>query len=260
MIVCSAMLVRQRFYGKFAAHLAERGFRVFTADNRGVGRSLAAQRPDIVPRLRHWGERDLPAMIAYAKRSAPSHRLFVVGHSMGGQVVALHEAVHRLDGILTVAATAAWWGHWPAPYRLPILGWYLAAPILGRLLPTVPASRLRMGPDTASSLVRDWSRWGRQPAYFLHPPFELRSEAPQYRGRVLAFSFDDDTALGCRKAVEVLHRGFERADFAHRHLHPRDVGARRLGHFGFFRESIGARLWGDVADWLRLGAPAAPPR
>jgi len=259
-IVAPAMLVRQEFYARFAEYAADRGFQVLTYDNRGAGRSLAAQPSGWTPRLREWGELDLPAVIDHAERSAPSHRLFIVGHSMGGQIVALSKHVHRVDAIVTVGATAAWWGHWPLPFNLGILAWYSALPVITRVLPVIPAEALRVGPNVSSTVVRDWARWGRHPAY-INGPFGLQPEARNYRGRVLALSFSDDVALGCRRAVEALHEDYVQADFEHRHLDPSDVGARRVGHFGYFRGPAAPRLWDDTIEWLgcaRMGARVGP--
>jgi len=112
-----------------------------------------------------------------------------------------------------------------------------------------------MGPDVSSTVVRDWARWGRHEAY-LHGPFGLETRANRYRGRVLAFSFADDVGLGYRRAVEVLHRDYVEADVEHRHVHPEDVGVRRLGHFGFFRGRAAAELWDQTVAWLDpLDAP-----
>ena len=33
-------------------------------------------------------------------------------------------------------------------------------------------------------------------------------------------------------------------------VRPGDVGAERIGHFGFFRERFRDTLWRDAADWL----------
>jgi predicted alpha/beta hydrolase len=35
-----------------------------------------------------------------------------------------------------------------------------------------------------------------------------------------------------------------------RRIAPRDVGSRRIGHFGFFREPFRDTLWREAADWL----------
>jgi len=33
-------------------------------------------------------------------------------------------------------------------------------------------------------------------------------------------------------------------------VHPRDLSAERIGHFGFFRESFRDTLWREAAQWL----------
>ncbi len=248
-ILCSAMVTRQRFYSRFADYLADHGFRVITFDNRGTGESLAAETRTWGHLLRDWGERDIPAVIAWAKESRPADRLFVVGHSMGGQVVALSRQVHLLEGIVTVSATAAWWGHWRFPVNVGILGWYLLAPVIGRILPAIPAERLGFGPDIASTLVRNWARWGRHREY-IEGPFGLHPEMGRYRGRILALSFTDDQNLGCRRAVEALHSSYRLAQLEYRHIDPAEVGAKKIGHFGYFRLHEGNELWNQTIEWI----------
>ncbi len=255
-IVCAAIFTRERIYARMARYLAERGFDVITFSNRGSGRSLAAETQPWTSRLAHWGERDLPAVIAHVRRTRPDDRLFVLGHSMGGQLVALSDSVHELEGIITVAATEAWWRHWPAPTRYGILASFMAIPLAGRVLGVLPAGRLGLGPDVASSLARDWARWGRTRGY-LCGPFGLEPKFGRYRGRVLALSFTDDELLGCRRAVVALHRRYERADLTFRHVAPADVSARRIGHFGFFRKSAGPGLWDLAVEWM--DGPQPPP-
>lgn len=248
MLVSSALLVRSRFYARFAAAMASRGFRVITADNRGVGASLAAEPSPVTTSLRHWGERDLPAIVAWARASRPDDRLVLVGHSMGGQVVSLSDAMHELDAIVTVAATAAWWGHWPRRVGLGILAAYLALPMAGRVLRTLPADRVGFGPDVRFSVVREWARWGRDRAY-MYGPFGITPQMHRYRGPVLVYSFSDDR-LGSRRAVEVLHSNFTQADLTWAHLAPGDMGLREIGHFGYFRRGIGEPLWDHTVAWL----------
>jgi len=252
-IVCAAIFVRERFYARFAAHLAGRGYRVITFGNRGQGVSLDAGGPGRRPRLRHWGERDLPAVVACARSRAPGDRLFVVGHSMGGQLVGLTEAVHELDGVVTVAATAAWWGHWPRPQRHGILAFYLTLPIVGRALKVLPAGRFGLGPDLHSDVARAWVRWGRSPDYFLAPRFGIAHQMGRYRGRVLALSFTDD-ALGAREAVDALHRRWTAASLTRRHVAPSGNGS--LGHFGYFRAGPGPALWEETIAWMEASSDA----
>ncbi len=252
-IVCGAIFTRERFYARMARYLAGRGLRVITFANRGSGRSLAGG----TPRLVDWGLLDLPAVIEHARSTRPTHRLFALGHSMGGQLVALSEAVHGLDGVVSVAATEAWWRHWPKRTRLGILGGFVAIPLLGRALDPIPADRFSLGPDLASSIARDWARWGRTRGYF-DRFLERAPSFASYRGRVLAFSFDDDELLGCSRAVDALHRRYAQADVDRRHLAPNDVGSAHIGHFGFFRLGAGPRLWEETIAWMQPPLSSRP--
>jgi predicted alpha/beta hydrolase len=254
-IVCPAIGVRQRFYWAFAAALADAGFHVLSLANRGMDVSLAAEDRPWPHELRHWGEVDLPAIVAHARAARPGDRLFVVGHSMGGQLVGLSDSLLALDGVVTVAATAAWWGHWSFPANVGILAWDLAMPVLGRIFPRFPAERLRLGPDIDARLMRDWVRWGRDRDYLFAERFGLPSHLDRYRGRVLAFSFSDDP-FGSRAAVDALHRRFTAAELVERHVAPAEVGARRLGHFGYFRRAAGEPLWRETIAWMGGGASA----
>ncbi len=249
-LVSPAIFVRQRFYYAYARWLALQGVHALTYCNRGMGQSLAAETTPWQHELRHWGERDLPAAIAWAKDERPTDRLYVVGHSMGGQIVTLSDAVHQLDGIVTVAATSAYWGNWPRPHRYGILAWYGLAPVLGRALPYFPAERVRFGPNVASSLARDWVRWGRNPDYLYGTAFGLEPKTADYKGRVLAWSFTDDT-FGVERAVDALHQHYSQAKMDRRHVHPRDIGVRYLGHFNWFKKRVGPPLWQQTLDWMQ---------
>lgn len=251
-IVCPAVLVRERYYARFAAHLAAQGVRAITFANRGQGRSLDRRRRSPAPRLRDWGELDLPAVIGLARSRAPTDRLYVVGHSMGGQLAGLSPSVHELAGIVTVGSTAAWWGHWPRPQRYGILAFYLAVPVAGRAMRAFPASRVGLGPDVSTHIVRTWARWGRDPDYF-HGGFGIDTEMGRYAGRLLIYSFTDDE-FGCRRAVDALHAPYAQAAITRRHVAPAEIGARHIGHFGYFRVGIGEPLWTETIAWIERDA------
>ncbi len=247
-VINAAIFVRQRFYFSFARWLASQGIHAVTFSNRGMGQSLTSEDRTWHHELRHWGERDLPAVMAWARRARPDDRLFLVGHSMGGQLAAMTDHVHDLDGIVTVASCSAYWHLWPRPQRYGILAWYGTAAILGRVLPYFPAAHVNVGPNVASTLVRDWVRWGRHRDY-LYGPFGMRPTMADYQGRVLSWSFTDDQ-LGILPAVEALHHHYTQAQLSRRHVHPSEIGATSIGHFKWFREATGRPLWEQTVDWM----------
>ena len=67
---------------------------------------------------------------------------------------------------------------------------------------------------------------------------------------MLSYSFEDDPMI-TREAVDSLNRFYTEAPITRRHVDPAEVGARRIGHFGYFAEASRATLWGESLAWLR---------
>src|SRR5438552_10682384 len=90
--------VKQEYYGKYAAYLAERGFTVLTFDYRGIGRSRDGDVRHSGARMRDWVGLDAAAAVRFLGGGA----LNVVGHSFGGQALGLLPNADRLRAALVV--------------------------------------------------------------------------------------------------------------------------------------------------------------
>jgi predicted alpha/beta hydrolase len=53
-----------------------------------------------------------------------------------------------------------------------------------------------------------------------------------------------------------LHGFYANAPREMRRIAPADIGVRRIGHFGFFRQQFAEKLWAQVPHWL--SQPAQP--
>lgn len=72
---------------------------------------------------------------------------------------------------------------------------------------------------------------------------------PRYHGALRAVCLTDDP-WGTKAAVDLLCTGFtgttpERVD-----IRPAAIGAKKIGHFGFFRSEHRDTLWRDAVEWL----------
>jgi predicted alpha/beta hydrolase len=67
---------------------------------------------------------------------------------------------------------------------------------------------------------------------------------------MLSLSFTDDEMMS-EQGIRSLHRLYANAPIEYRRIAPRDVGAPRIGHFGFFRSQFESTLWPLVPQWLR---------
>lgn len=246
-LVAPATGVRRTLYRHFADHLASRGLAAITWDWRGTGDSRPESLRGFHATMRHWAERDLAGVIAWARDRFAGAPLLALGHSFGGQAMGLASNAHLLRALVTVGAQSGWWGHWPLPRRWAYaLLWHVAVPAATSAAGYFPARRLGLGEDLPAGVAREWAEWCRSPQYLGDWSGHRRFAAP-----ILAWSFTDDP-FAPPKAVAALHAQYVAAPLLHRAVAPWEVGASRIGHFGFFRPGVPA-LWRETSDWL-LGA------
>ena len=155
-----AMGLAARYYRPFAEALAHAlAGTVAVADLRGQGESDARARRGARFGYREIVEQDLPALLDALAGRFWGRPLFVIGHSLGGQLATL-SAIHRQDrlaGLVLVAAGTAHYRAWPHAdrwrVRLAVSGIRAAATVL----PWYPGSVLGFGGDQPRRLMRDWS-------------------------------------------------------------------------------------------------------
>ncbi|HSW12884.1 MAG TPA: alpha/beta fold hydrolase [Solimonas sp.] len=250
-VIAAALGVPQGFYAGFATYLAERGYRVLSYDNRGFADSATL---DGAPRgrevrLADWGQQDLEAALRHA--GSTGGRRFLIGHSLGTQLLGLAPAAQQLDGAILVAATAPNRRDFPAAQRAPLwLLWNALIPLLGRGRDRLPPQWIGLGAGTPmpTGAARDWARWCRSRDYLFDPAHGLDlSGYGRLRLPLRFWSFADDT-LAPAAAMEALARHYPGATVERSSAegHTRE----RVGHSGFFHRRQRDQLWSAAGDWL----------
>lgn len=259
-LLSSATAVKRRYYQPFASFLAEAGLAVLTYDYRGVGGSRPARLKGYEAAMHQWATRDAQGALEWLAGRYPGLPLLLVGHSFGGQGLGLMPDGRRLSAALLVAAQSGSWRNWPGLHRLWMWTvWTLLIPASTALCGYFPAKRLGIAEDLPAGVAREWARWGRHPRYLLgagDPAWEERFAG--VRMPILAVSLSDDL-YAPRRAAEHLLSFYSGARVRHRHVRPRDVGRRKIGHFGFFREACREPLWEECLAWLESQAGSSPP-
>lgn len=264
LIVAPATGVPQRFYRHFAAFMTESGWPALTFDYRGIGGSRPAGGGlrGFEASMLDWAEKDLAGAVAHAKSALAAEQVVVVGHSFGGQAVGLLPNAESIDALVGVGAQLGDFRLWPAPDRyLMAAVMYGAVPLATSAIGYLPG-KLGIGEDLPSGVARQWARWCTRPGYFLSGKRAPRRERFEHlNARVRLYSFDDDRYAPAR-AVDALGELMTAAVVERRHVHPLDVGAERIGHFGFFRPTLSDSLWSAVASFFDAAAasPALLPR
>lgn len=155
-----ALGVPAKHYMALAEAFAAHGIAMALHEWRGIGSSDRR-----AGRRCNWGyrellEADIPVGLAEAKTRWPKAKLWMGGHSLGGQFACLYASLHPRDvaGITLIASGAPFWRCFPR--RALIRCAYSLASPLARLVGYLPGRRIGFGGNEARGLIADWSYSG----------------------------------------------------------------------------------------------------
>lgn len=250
-VIAGAMAVPQSFYAELARWLAMKGWQVVTFDYRGIARSAPPTLKGFEADILTWAEQDCRAALAHAQALADGRPVVWLGHSLGGQILAMTPGNESLAAAVTVASGVGYWrkNAYPLRYYSWLL-WFVIVPIATALVGYFPGRRLRMVGDLPKGVIKQWSRWCRHPEYAVGVEgAAMRERYRRVTQPLLSLSFTDDEYMSASN-VAVLHGFYENASVEMRRLAPADAGLKRIGHFGFFRRAVGERLWPTMLAWI----------
>ena len=155
-----AMGVAAGFYARFAQHLSEAtGAAVEVLELRGQGahEERAARGADYG--YREIVEIDIPAAVDRIEAAHAGRPVYLVGHSLGGQLAVMASAAlaARLAGLVLIAAGTAHYRAWPAAHRWRARLVLQAIRAMASLLPWYPGRLLGFGGNQPRRFMRDWS-------------------------------------------------------------------------------------------------------
>jgi len=249
------MGVRQDFYEPLARYFAANGIHTLTFDYRGMGYSRRGSLRGFDADLSAWAEKDLNGMLFEAQAMAPRLPLLYLGHSLGGQVLGVLPDAGQVRAALTVTAGS---GYYKLNDRMPLrvrILWFAAVPALTPLFGYFPGKRLRIVGDLPRGVAWQWRRWCLHPEYLLSEGERYRAAFRRVAIPIRGYSFEDDPMIQ-REAIDQMHSFYSAAQVERRHVDPKEIGARGVGHFGFFSERSRETLWRESLDWLRARVPA----
>jgi predicted alpha/beta hydrolase len=259
-VIGGAMGVRQDYYAPFAEWLSGQGFRVTTFDYRGSGESLPGTRDGSLRGFKadlfDWAN-DYEAVVDTAKAALPDAPLYLLGHSLGAQLPGFLKNQAKVDGLVSIAAGSGYWrDNAPQLRRMILYFWYVLVPLATRLCGYFPGRKLKKVGDLPAGVMLQWRKWCLDPLYSVGAEGEgARLAYAQATFPVLALSITDDELMTWRGTQNLINlytgtqRSFER-------IAPADVGAKRIGHFGFFREQFSHNLWPRTVQVLERMRPA----
>jgi predicted alpha/beta hydrolase len=136
--------------------------------------------------------------------------------------------------------------------------------MMGVFAPVVLATRGHMpgalmgGEDMPAAAFEEWRRWCLDPDFlFGDDTLPERRNVARFTAPIRFLQFADDpwgTPASVGDMAQRFHASRDRRVVA---VDPREAGAQRIGHMGFFRAEFKETLWRPHLDWLL--APADVP-
>ncbi|MFB3925295.1 MAG: alpha/beta fold hydrolase [Syntrophales bacterium] len=253
LICMPAMGVSAKFYQPLSAHIVSQGWILVTSDLRGNGCSSirAAKGTDFG--YHEMITYDWPAVIKTVKNKFPEYPVFLLGHSLGGQLSALYLSANPrcADGLILVAAPSVFYKSWPFPQNLGVLVGTQIAGFTAAALGYFPGKKIGFGGATeAKQVILDWARQARTGRYEpAHSPLDFESLLRELEIHVLAISFKSDFFAPGR-AVGHLCSKMSRAQITRVELK-----AEGLSHFDWVRNS--GPVIEEIRKWFATEIPAA---
>ena len=255
LMINPAIGVKRRLYHELANFLNGQNITVVLYNYRGMEDGLDECQADVSCDAESWGRLDQSAVIKWIKEELKPSHLYVLGHSLGGQLVGFADHIDEIDGLIHVTAQKGDKRLWSIGGFLKLfLLWHVLIPWMSRGK-TFDAKKLGLGSYSwPASAAKQWASWGRQKDYLFHPKFGFDlSPWHNFNRPLLSFGFTDDE-MAPEAAVDGLLFEFGKN---HDHMHiekrfidPKSMGLHSIGHFGFFKPEAKA-LWQDLAQWIK---------
>ncbi|WP_240669115.1 alpha/beta fold hydrolase [Dyella sp. M7H15-1] len=252
-----AMGVPAKHYLPMAEAFAAHGIAVALHEWRGMGSSDRR-----AGRRGNWGyrellEADLPAGIEETRARWPRAKLWVGGHSLGGQLSCLYASLHQdaFAGLVLIASGAPYWRRFP--HGAWILWAYVLAAPLAQLIGHLPGRRIGFGGNEARGVTSDWSRSGRTGRYAADGmAVDFARQMAAVKQPVLALRLRDDWMVPFG-SLEWLLGLMPQAPRQVGVVTPEQLAGQRADHFTWMKvpDSLAAQLveWMDSSVIISSG-------
>ena len=251
LIIASATGVKQRFYKKFATYISANRITVITFDYSGIGQSLNGSIKNFKGNASDWGEKDLEAVILYVTQNYPKHRLTILGHSIGGQIIGLSKSSSRAHKVILVAAQSGYWKFWKGASRMKMwMIWNLLFPAALKIWGYLPSKKISGMENLPRNVAEQWSLWCRNPKYLFADVPENKQFYASINCAITSFSIEDDI-YAPREAVQWFIHRYTGSKKKIIHLHPADYATKHIGHFGIFTVKFEQSIWPILQEEIK---------
>ena len=214
LVINPAIGVKRKLYNGFAMFMAEQGISVVLYNYRGMEDGLGHLPQDVKLNAETWGRMDQNAVVGWVKSEPKPDQVFVLGHSIGGQLLGFAENIGVVDGLIHAASQKGDYRLWPFTNRMKLmLLWHVLIPWMSRGK-FFNAKKIGLGSYP----------WPEAAIDGLLQEFDL-------------------------KKVKTNKTNTDNQPIDKRIIDPKSIGLKHIGHFGFFKPET-KTLWQNTATWI----------
>ncbi|HYH15839.1 MAG TPA: alpha/beta fold hydrolase [Flavisolibacter sp.] len=248
LMVCSGTGIRKEFYLKFGTWLSSHGYIIVLFDYRGIGGSKSDAFTHCELSMTAWGKLDMTSVLKWINTHYTGFPTYLIGHSIGGQLIGLLPNNNTLDGVLAIGASTGNWRHMATVRK------YVAAfmmhvylPFTARFFNYIPLRIIGFGEDLPRKVAQEWAMWCRDKQYFKKWLLDgaQGNTSQHYFHQLTCFyfhlSFDDDY-IATDRTIGDLIACYPKAIKKVVRYAPKYFKKKAVGHVEFFRSSH-QELW-----------------
>jgi len=198
----------------------------------------------------NWAKQDMTAMIGWAKAAFPQLPLYIVAHSMGGQVIGLCPAIREVDKIVTISSSSGNWHFYTRRKYFTAFFVQFAFPLISLFQSVIPMKKFGLGEDYPRQIALELSCWYKKPLAYSQLMDQLRIPHfyPQITQAFKAIFISDDF-IATQATIPYYQIDFSNAQLQIEQIDPKQNGFSQIGHMGFFQKKK-QNLWSKVTAFL----------
>ena len=250
-VLSPATGILQRFYQPFAEWLAAQGYDVLSFDFRGIGESLHGKVSESAATIQDWGTYDLPAAIDTLRQKTGSDKVYVIGHSAGGQLLGLAYNHDKVEKVIAVAGSSGYVKGLSGKSRfLGPLMFNVIFPISSLIKGYGATQFIGMGENLPKGVAKQWADFCNAGGYVtsaigktIHTHYHDEIRTP-----ITSIHATDDEIATLANVKDFL-RTFPNTKTEIITLQPQDYGHKAIGHMLMFRPKH-QNLWPVIEQEL----------
>lgn len=238
MVIFPAMGVRGTFYKTLAIEFSTKGYDVITTDLRGIGNSSLRPNKSVDFGYNEMMHYDYESIIKSVREMFIGKKIFLLGHSLGGQLSSLYAAKNpdKVDGLILIACCSVYYKGWGSKQYFALLGTQFTR-VVTKLLGYFPGKKLGFGGTEAKTVMRDWSEQSRTGKYIVkNDSFDYESGLAKLVKPLLVISFQQDNFAPQKAVMHLLDKFKSNTNRQYEYLKTDDNRNDNFSHFNWAKK------------------------